>query len=181
MAPNQARLGLQVSTTGLHLLPKLPLRVHPPVGHHRVHQGPNPLHGLELGRVGGRKTKPTPSGTSTRPDTCHPARSKTTSKSFLSPDPRNRAKRRRTSEKASAFTVGSSQNSLSPVLGRTKPYTYSHRYRGRTQARGVFPRGAHTRRYTGFRPKRCSSKAQTSSRSQGKRYFRRRTVKKSFF
>jgi len=46
MAPNQARLGLQVSTTGLHPLPKLLLRVHPPVGHHRVHQGPNPLYGL---------------------------------------------------------------------------------------------------------------------------------------
>ena len=88
-----------------------------------IYRGPHPLHRLELRRIGGRNTTPTPSGTSTRPDTCHPARCKTTSKSFLSPAPRNRVKRRSTSEKASTLTVGSGQNSLSLIFGPTKPYT----------------------------------------------------------
>ncbi len=46
VAPNKLRLGLQVSTAGLHPLPKLLLRIHPPIRYHPVHQGPYPLHRL---------------------------------------------------------------------------------------------------------------------------------------
>src|SRR5262249_58439860 len=111
----------------------------------------------------GRKCNRTLAGTSSRLAVCHPALSTTRTRTFLPPGSAWAANAVRASAIRSTLTRGRMTVTVSPVLGRANPYTYSHSYLVRPHDRGRHPLSHHTRRVTGLSPSRASSSDHTST------------------
>ncbi len=98
---------------------------------------------------------------------CQPALSSTRTMLRRRPAPVCRAKAARRASKRGFERPVERYQSASPLVGRTKAVTCSHSWRWWPSATGRTPTGAQTRRRTGFRPRRCSSSAQTSTGRPG--------------
>jgi hypothetical protein len=123
--------------------------------------------GCSSGLGGGRKTRLIPSGTARPSGPCQPALSSTRMIWRSRPAPVCRAKPASSASKKGLERPLQRYQTVSPLVGWTKATTCSHWKRWWPSAIGRWPTGAQTRRRTGFRPRRCSSSAQTSTGRSG--------------
>ena len=152
MAPNKVPLGLQVGATGLHPRPKPPLLVHLPVSHNRHLSGatPSPPAGAPENR--GKKHHTHPFGHPHPPRHMPPRPVQNHQQKLPLPRPPQPGKVPQDLRESLGVHRGQRPKLALPHI-RThetvhvghgwSPYL-THRYRGHTQARCAFPRGAHT-------------------------------------